>query len=114
MKYHLSFFLAGFTLLSSSLNAAILNCEIAYNLEPVYQTEVVTETLSKTLIGEAEGITAYITEKANNQFILEAFLADYDIRGYSEGKLVVAGDKMSFSLWGRTSMADVSCELAKK
>ena len=105
-----------FFLLSSliSLNATELNCKILHNMDPVFHSEVTTIENTKILIGSAEGITASITEKKNNIFILEAYLADYDVRGYSEGLLNKEKDQLTFTLWGRASLAEVSCALSQK
>lgn len=97
-----------------SLNATELNCKILHNMDPVFHAEVSTTEETKTLIGSAEGINASITEKKNNIFVLEAYLADYDVRGYSEGLLNKEKDKLTFTLWGRASLAEVSCALSQK
>jgi len=98
----------------STLNATELDCKILHNMEPVFYSEVSTTENTKILIGSAEGIIASITEKKNNIFILEAYLADYDVRGYSEGLLNKEKDKLTFTLWGRASLAEVSCALSHK
>jgi hypothetical protein len=105
---------ATFILFTANVYATELECIISHNSEPVSYMNVTTEIGKKVQIDNVEGVSAYVTQKDENFYSLEAFMYEYDIRGYSEGMIRNASDKLTFSLWGRTSLTDISCTLAKK
>jgi len=105
---------ATFMTIFTSAHAADLDCTISINYEPVSQVTVTTKIGEKTLIDRVDGISAYITQRTENFFSLEAFIANYEIRGYSEGMLSGPSDKLNFSLWERTAITDISCAFAQK
>lgn len=90
--------------------AEVLDCQIALNLTPVLKQKVTLEGTEKVLIGSNSGISAYVTAKENNQFLVEAFLEDVEMRMYGEGKILQAGDSVSASLWSRNSLIDIKCQ----
>lgn len=100
-------------MMSAHAGAKEVSCMISQNLEPVSQMTIFSEPGKKMAIDRVEGISAYITEKDNNLFILEAYLLDYDVRGYSEGHLHHPSDKLTFALWGRDSVVEIACSLAQ-
>lgn len=110
----LSTIAATLILFSANVFASELECVISINLEPVSYMNVTTEIGKKVLIDSGEGITAYVTQKDESFYSLEVFLADYEMRGYSEGSLSKTNDKLNFSIWDRARILDVSCTLAKK
>lgn len=101
-------------LFSANVIASELDCIISINLEPVSYMSVTTEIGKKVLIDSGEGIAAYITQKDESFYSLEVFIADHDMRGYSEGSLAKVNDKLNFSVWDRARVLDVSCTLLKK
>lgn len=86
-----------------------LDCQIRLNNDVVLKNKVSTVLSQKVLIGKSNSITAYVTEKQNQRFNIEAFLADYEVRLYAEGLLSKSNDAITASLWGRESIVDVSC-----
>jgi hypothetical protein len=99
--------------ISSNLYSAELVCSIRQNLDPISETQVSTSVDQKISIDSVEGVYAYVTEKAEGHFILEAYLVDYDLRIYGEGSLRETKDKVIASAWGRSSMVDIECRLAE-
>ena len=95
---------------SLSVNANSLSCQILLNNEQVLVTKVHTELNQKISIGRTNGITAYVSEKPNSTYLVEAFLAEEDLRIYAQGNLRNKGESVIASAWGRSSLVDVSCE----
>jgi hypothetical protein len=93
-------------------NATTLNCHVNVNNELRFQTQVQTQTKQRTYIGDTDTATAYITEKVDGVFTIEAFVADIEARIYGEGVLKSKTDRLSASLWTRTGVLDVECSPA--
>ena len=106
-----SLFLSVLVLLTLSTPAfsKVVNCEIKFNLDTISKTTVTTIPNQKVLIDDIDQAAAYITEEANGQFTVEAYLPDFDARIYGQGSLVNKTDKVSASIWGRAAMIDISC-----
>ena len=98
--------------LSSKLYSTELDCSIQLNLDIISETRVSSVLGLQKSIDALEGISAYVTEKGNGDYIVEAYLADYELRIYAEGSLRDPKDKLVASLWGRESIVDVECHLA--
>lgn len=98
--------------LSANLMAADLVCDISVNQNIVSETIVTTNLNEKVNIDSVEGVYAYITEKEKNRYIVEAYLAQYDLRIYGEGSIKDNDDRLIASLWGRDSMIDIECRLS--
>lgn len=96
---------------SFNVYSAELLCDISVNLDILSQTTVTTELNEKTSIDSVGSVTAYVTEKENNHYIVEAFLADHEIRIYGEGTLRDKSDKVVASAWSRDSIIDIQCTL---
>lgn len=96
---------------SSFVNAATLHCEILNNLSLVQSTKVKTTPGEKVLIGNLGYLTAYVLEKNQNTFILEAFLPDQEARIYAQGNLNTDQDSVVASFWNRENIFDISCHL---
>src|SRR4051812_5479747 len=93
--------------LSFNLLAADLVCDISVNLDILSETNVSTTLNTKTRIDALEGITAYVTEKEKSHFIVEAYLADYDMRIFGEGTIKDKEDRLIATAWGRDSIVDI-------
>ncbi len=91
-----------------------LRCQINLNLSPLFSGQVESQTGQKVLVAHTATIDAYVTEKENHFFIIEAFLADYEARIYGEGFIKVLGDQISASIWGRENQIEISCVQANK
>ena len=100
--------------LSSIASAATLNCHIDINNDPLLQTSVETKTKQKVKIGDVDTVTAYITEKVDGIYTLEAFIANAEMRIYSEGMLKSSNDRLSTSVWSRDILLDIECSPAQK
>jgi hypothetical protein len=97
--------------LSTRLYSAELNCNIQINQDIMSEVQVTTTLDQKAGIDSVNGVVAYVTEKANNHYIVEAYLADYDLRVYGEGSIKDQNDRVVASVWGRDSMVDIECRL---
>jgi len=96
-----------------SINAfsADLICDISVNLDILSESTVTTKLNDKTPIDTVGNIVAYVTEKEKSHFIIEAFLADHEMRIYGEGALRESTDKIVASAWSRDSIIDIECRL---
>jgi hypothetical protein len=90
-----------------------LVCQISSNMEVVVNSTVHSVLNEKTSIGKTTGIVAYIIEKENHLFSVEAFLPDYEARIYGQGVIAQDSDVLTASFWGRDSLFDISCRLVK-
>lgn len=100
-----------FSLLASSALANRVSCEVLMNDSKVFSNQVETTTNKKVLIGEMADWSAYVIEKADGVYTLEAYLPGSDARVYSTGLLKQVNDKLTASLWGRDILIDLSCDL---
>ena len=94
---------------SAFAHATPLFCDISNNLSVVYSAKVKSLINEKVLIGNAGVVTAYVTEKNNNIFIVEAFLANQEARIYAQGNLNNTHEFVIASFWNRENIIDVSC-----
>jgi hypothetical protein len=107
MKILLLIMTLSFGLLSQ---ATLLTCDISLNSKKILShSNINTQVNEKVAIGESQGIIAYVTEKVDSSFSVEAFLANEEARIYAEGPLKNSGEKVSASFWGRDSLVDVLC-----
>lgn len=92
-----------------SVNATPLQCKISLNLKQVHSQTVESRLADKIPIGHSQGISAYVTEKAESSFLVEAFLEEEQVRIYGQGPLKNSGETVSASFWSRNTLADISC-----
>jgi hypothetical protein len=97
------------TVNSTSAFATTLFCEMIINSESLVKIKVETKFSEKVFIGEAASVRAYVTEKENQFFSLEAFIPEYESRIYGEGYLNSKPAKINVSLWGRERLIEVNC-----
>lgn len=91
-----------------------LQCEISYNNQVILKNKVnVTEKNQKLIIGKSAIATAYVTVSDKNIYTIEAFLPEYEVRIYGQGGLNDGSESVTASLWGRESIVDVTCGMAK-
>ena len=91
-----------------------LQCEISYNNQVILKNKVyVTEKNQKLSIGKSAIATAYVTVSDKNLYTVEAFLPEYEVRIYGQGGLNDDSESVTASLWGRESIVDVTCRVAK-
>ncbi len=101
-------------LFTSSIGLAkTLNCQIKINDDVLTESQVETKTKEKVFISQADSIRAYVTEKVDDIYTLEAFVGNEELRIYSEGVLPTSADRLVASLWSRNTMADIECSLRK-
>ncbi len=93
--------------------SANLDCDMSVNNEIIQKMKTQSRINEKILIGSTELVKAYVTEKQNHRYLIEAFLADFEARLYAEGVLSQNSDLISASLWGRQNRHDVTCKLAE-
>lgn len=97
---------------SFNLMAADLLCDISVNQDILSESTVTTVLNQKTSIDSVDGVVAYVTEKEKNHYVVEAYLAQYDLRIYGEGTIKDNDDRLVASVWGRDSMIDIECRLS--
>lgn len=109
----LIFSLIAILLLSVSAIGATLDCKIDENASTVLKNRVETLKKEKVLIGRTAQVTAYVTEKAKDQYEVEVFVPSYELRIYAEGSLESDSsvNHLQTSLWGREALIEVSCKL---
>jgi len=101
-------------LFASKVWSQDLFCEITYNDQVILKNKVtVSEKNQKISIGKSAIATAYITLSEKNLYTVEAFLPEYEVRIYGQGALTDQSEVVTASLWGRESIIDVSCRMAK-
>lgn len=98
-------------LVTGAASAAELNCQTLINLQPVAETKVATKGAELVVVDDGAEAKSYISEKTPGFFTLEAYLYNYDMRIYSEGRL--DGDRLSLSTWTRDMIFEVVCKKAK-
>lgn len=101
-------FILAFSFLSTA-QATTLNCEILNNLSVIHSIKIQSALNEKILIGNTGPLVAYVTEKAQNIFIVEGFLADQEARIYAQGPLKLPGESIVASFWNRENIFDISC-----
>lgn len=92
-----------------TLNAANLLCQISRNTSVVFSTKAQSHLDEKVFLGRSQGVSAYVTEKSDSSFLVEAYLENEDVRIYAQGPLKNPGEKVIASLWGRESLVDITC-----
>ena len=100
--------------LSFKLFSADLDCSIRQNLDSISEIKLSTVIDQKSSIDSISDIDAYVTEKAGGHCIIEAYLADAEMRIFAEGSLLVSGDKLIASSWSRARIVELECRLSKK
>ena len=101
-------------LLSFKLFSADLDCSIRENLDAISEIKLSTLIDQKSSIDSISDIYAYVTEKTGGHFIVEAYLADVEMRIFAEGSLLVSQDKLVASSWSRARIVELECRLSKK
>lgn len=89
------------------LKAETVSCFYKKNLDSDGDVRVETVLNKKILLFDTGSLRAFITEKENSQFEIEAFLKDFEMRVYSMGSL--DSKPLNLSLWSREEIAEVSC-----
>jgi hypothetical protein len=97
--------------LSPIAHAVSLSCQISLNMQVIHQVEIQSLLNEKVAIGRKDGISAYVTEKQDHSFLIEAFLADEEARIYAQGSLNTANENLLATFWNRDHMIDVGCHL---
>jgi len=113
MKNILIILTAVSTFMSTQVFAKDLVCSADVNSELVFMNQVTPEKNEKVLIGREPNFTAYITQKENNVYILEAFIVNQETRIYSEGTIVQPENHIKLSLWSREEIIDIDCTIAQ-
>lgn len=101
------------TLISSSVFAEELFCNVTVNMETVAEVEFTSAPKTNTAYVVAEGFSFYITNKGNSKFELEVFNLDGPSRSYAEGYLRTQEDTLAWTLWTRDILLETRCKLAK-
>lgn len=102
------------SLISFSAWSQDLHCEIIYNSQVILKNKItVSEKNEKVNIGKSAIATAYVSVSDKNLYTIEAFLPEYEVRIYGQGGLNEQTETITASLWGRESIIDVTCRVAR-
>jgi hypothetical protein len=97
------------SLIGHLLYGAELKCQILLNGELAFTNVLQTHQEFKTAIGKIPAVTAYVTEKENSFFSVEAFLGSEEVRIYGEAYARTTNDRISATLWSRQNLVEVKC-----
>ncbi len=99
--------------LTLSAKAATLECKSVLNLLEVTNSNVITALNNRVLVDKIDELAVYVTEKKSNMFSLEVFIANLEMRIYSEAALNNVEDVIKAQAWSRDMMLDVVCKKLK-
>jgi len=97
---------------SFNVFARSLVCSAYVNLEFKFSNQVDSNLNEKISIGREPNFRAYVTQKENDIFIVEAFIVNQEVRVYGEGTLKSDTDRIKASIWSREEIIDIDCVLA--
>lgn len=100
-------------LLSNSVFAATLECNVLINLDSVIVLNVVTSLQTKNLLSREPQISSYVTEVLPDFFTIEAYIPSLDSRIYNEGFMRTNGDVLVASVWTRDVLTEIKCKKIK-
>ncbi|MGZ3690396.1 MAG: hypothetical protein ACXVAX_02760 [Pseudobdellovibrio sp.] len=108
--------LAMSVLLGSALNvkAATFECQTFLNLDVISSQVIETKLKDKVDVDSTDVARSYMTEKADNTFMLEVYLPDHEMRIYSEAAVTAENATITASMWARDQMIDVVCRKLSK
>lgn len=102
-------FIVVLVLFSQSGFAKDIHCSVKYNGTVVLNSSVLTLLNQKMKFASLPYVTAYLTEKENQQYSIEAFIPEQEQRIYSDGTLRGTKDRLVLSLWSRDLLLDLTC-----
>lgn len=108
MKYRIV--LVSLVLLASVAKADKFECGLFYNLDRISDSLVESKLSEKVLITKNYEATAYLNQKKANDFELEVYLPEHEMRVYSQADLSSGKAQISLSTWSRQSLIDVVCK----
>ena len=97
-------------LLGSVSLADSFDCGLYYNLDRISDNVVETKIGVKALITKTDEATAYLNQKKENEFEIEVFLPEHQMRVYSQAELSLGKAQISITNWSRESLIDVICK----
>lgn len=95
---------------SASASGTSLFCEISKNTQKIIGSSVQSSIAEKRKIARTQGVTAYVLEKNDSQFVVEVFLENEEARFYAEGPLKTERESVIASFWNRDHIVEVSCK----
>jgi hypothetical protein len=96
--------------LSLGAQAERFDCGLYYNLEQISDNVVQTKLSEKVLITKTDLATAYLNQSKLNEFEIEVYLPEHEMRVYSQADLYSGKAQISISTWSRKSLIDVVCK----
>jgi hypothetical protein len=96
--------------LVSVAKADRFDCGLYYNLDRISDNVVETKMSEKVLITKTDEATAYLNQKKSNDFEIEVYLPEHQMRVYSQAELSLGKAQISISTWSRESLIDVICK----
>ena len=92
------------------VHAALLECKNLVNLEVVSEGSVTPVKKVKLLVSTSDEVVSYVTETGPEQYLVEAYLPNLQMRIYSEGSISKPDQTLTASAWDRSLMVDVICK----
>jgi hypothetical protein len=102
-------FFALFLTISQSAFSASFECQTFLNLDVISSQIIQTAQKVKTPVDETDVAVSFLTEKYNDNYLLEVYLPQSDMRIYSEAMVSTGGQTITSSIWTREYMVDVVC-----
>lgn len=88
-----------------------LICETKINTESVAKTLVSVSPKERKMFGMNDGYRFYVSNLGGAKFEIEVYNPNDASRGYAEGFIKTAEDKLGWILWSQDVILDVSCRL---
>lgn len=96
--------------LSVAAKADRFDCGLYYNLDRISDHIIEPKLTEKVLIAKTDEATAFLNQKKLNEFEIEVYLPEHEMRVYSQADLSLAKAQISLSTWSRQSLIDVVCK----
>ena len=97
-------------LLAATAQADRFECGLYYNLDRISDSVVESKLSDKVLIAKTDEATAFLNHKKANDFEIEVYLPEHEMRVYSQADLSSGKAQISLSTWSRQSIIDVVCK----
>lgn len=82
-------------------------------MELVFKSEVEVSLGEKVPVSNLNHLDVYLSSHENKMFELEIYDSMAPARHYASARMTKHGDELSWALWSRDYLLDVSCVLPK-
>jgi hypothetical protein len=98
---------------SFSTFAADFLCSNQINGQEVSQVQMKTKVGSRIEISDESDFISYMSERSPNEFTLEFYSREDEIRVYSEASVINEKDSITAATWSHAKMITVKCHKTK-